>query len=257
MLLIGAHLASAFCVKKFCAMTKDSVDHNLDIIDHHIKRDIIKYLLTVPSARYSELRPKNTESNLFMYHLQKLIKQGYIAKINSRYELTRFGKQMADRISLTNLKLRVQPKIITILVVQRTDNKWLLIERTHQPFLGYKGFPSGKIHYGETLQSAADRELQEKAGIANIALTLRGNFIMRYSRDNEVVNHINGYVFSGECSDDVDTNIKTDMFYSLWGDESELFTTDSFKGHRQILDLLKKHTPDNPFISENDFISDF
>jgi ADP-ribose pyrophosphatase YjhB (NUDIX family) len=238
-------------------MKKNSIDHNFTIIDHHIKRDIVKYLLTVPSARYSELRPKNVESNLFMYHLQQLKKQGYVEKNGTSYELTQFGKQMADRLSLGSLKFRIQPKLITILAVQREDKKWLMIERTHQPFLGYKGFPSGKIHYGEDLKLAAERELQEKTGITNVPLTLRGNFIMRYSKDDDVVNHIIGYVFSGHCPKSTKTDIKTDMFYSLWGDESELFTKKSFNGHHQILDLLKNKSSDTFFISENDFISDF
>jgi predicted NUDIX family NTP pyrophosphohydrolase len=238
-------------------MTNQKIDQNFEIIDHHIKRGIIKHLLTVPSARYSELRPKNVESNLFMYHLQQLIKQGYVEKVDKSYQLTQLGKQMADRVSLDSLKFRIQPKLITILTIQRADGKWLLIERTHQPFLGYKGFPSGKIHYGEDLHTAAQRELEEKTGLTNVELTLRGNFIMRYSRDGQTVNHINGYVFSGQCPDGIDTNVRTDMFYSLWGDESGLFAERSFNGHKQILKLLQEYKPGDLFISENDFVSDF
>lgn len=238
-------------------MTDHTLDQNLIIIDHHIKRDVVKYLLTVPYARYSELRPKNIESNLFMYHLSQLVKQGLVEKTAKGYELTPYGKQIADRVSLESLKFRIQPKLITILTVQKPNGEWALIERTHQPFLNYCGFPSGKIHYGESLQESAEREMLEKTGLTGIELTLRGTYIMRYFSDKKVINHIVGYVFSGVAPKSATTNAKTDMFNSFWGSNDDLYKENSFKGHKEIINLLKKHKAGELFLSQDDFLSDF
>lgn len=234
------------------------LDQHFSIADHFIKRDIIRHLLTVPSARYAQLRPKNLESNLFMYHLKQLMKDGIVEKTeDGSYTLTSYGLQMSDRISLESLKLRIQPKLITILVVQKPNGEHLLIERTHQPFLNFKGFPSGKIHYGESLQDAATRELSEKTGLTGIDLSLRGTYIMRYHKDDKIINHIIGYVFTGSAPASAKTNIANEMFNSFWGDESVLYAKTSFKGHKEIIELIKNTNKDQLFLAQDDFESDF
>lgn len=228
--------------------------------NHHIQRDIVKKLITVESARYSDLRPKNLESNLFMYHLQQLIRSGYVEKIDNGYKLTAQGKHFADRASLNSLKLRIQPKLITILAVQREDGKWLLLERLHQPFIHSVGLPSGKIHYGEALASAASREIKEKANISNIKLIQRGTFIMRFSLDGEVVNHIIGYVFSGKAGKDYTQEYNQPFYRSFWGNASYLLDTKKstrLKGHAELIDLLEKTPKSELFFTELDFKSDF
>lgn len=234
------------------------LDQHFSIADHYIKRDIIRHLLTVPSARYAQLRPKNLESNLFMYHLKQLMKDGVVKKNDDgSYGLTSYGMQMSDRISLESLKLRIQPKLITILVVKNPKGEYALIERTHQPFLNYKGFPSGKIHYGEVLQDAARRELAEKTGLTDIELTLRGTYIMRYHKDKDIINHIIGYVFSGEAPENAETNVRTEMFNSFWGDNEVLYGATAFKGHKEIIELMENAKNGQLFLTQDDFESDF
>lgn len=226
-------------------------------IQHHIQRDIVRKLLLVPSARFSELKPKGLESNLFMYHVRQLMSSGYVSKAENGYELTAAGKSFAGRATLENLKLRVQPKQLTILMVRRVDGKWLLLERLHQPFLHFIGFPSGKIHFGEKLQQAAERELFEKTNIAGVPLQLRGNFIMRFGRHDEIVNHISGYVYSAEVPASFNTTYNTEMFRSYWGDEDDLFGQSCFSGHRELLQLLESHPAGTLFLEQCDFLSDY
>ena len=226
---------------------------------HHIQRDIVKKLISVKSARYAELRPKNIESNLFMYHLQQLIRSGYVEKAETGYQLTPQGKRFADRASLTSLKLRIQPKLITIITVRRADGKWLLLERLHQPFIGSVGFPSGKVHYGEQLAISAARELREKANIDSIELTQRGTFIMLFSNEDAVENHIIGYVFSGEAPIGETTVQQENAFFQThWGDESELMVENTLlKGHSELLELVKNTPKNQLFFAEHTFTSDF
>lgn len=226
-------------------------------IMHHIQRDLLRTLLFVPSARFKDLKPASMESNIFMYHLKMLIKNDYVEKTDDGYALTSMGKHYVDRANLESLHVRIQPKIITIVVLERADGKLAILERLHQPFIGFKGFPSGKVHYGESLLDAANRELQEKTGLTGIDLHLRGNFVMKFSRNNEVVNHIVGYVYYGNAPVAIDLAFTAPLFRSYWGDRQELRVDNRFKGHPEIFELLEKTPAGQLFIAEHEFTSAF
>lgn len=224
---------------------------------HHIQREILRNLLLVPEARFKDLKPKGLESNIFMYHVKTLIKEGLVEKTEHGYALTGKGKQFVDRSNLESLKIRLQPKAITILAVQNNNGQYVILERLHQPFINNKGFPSGKIHYGESLHDAATRELLEKTGYTNTPLTFRGNFIMRYFNNSEVVNHIIGFVYSGSVDTVEPLEFKNIYFKSYWGDKEELYVDNRFKGHPEIFELLNKTPKGELFFAEHDFTSDF
>src|SRR5215213_6224268 len=211
-------------------------------LDHHLQKQIVFTLMKAEVVPFSALKPAGVESNLFMYHLRRLIAQDMVAKVDGGYRLTELGKTYVDRASLTSLTLRLQPKMITILAVQDDKGRWLLLERLHQPFLHYVGFPSGKLHYGEDLTEAAHRELKEKTGVVGAQLQLRGNIFMRFVAREEptrTVNHICGYVFSGQLPRKARDGFTTDNFRSFWDETERLFAPDSFKGNREVLELLE------------------
>lgn len=133
---------------------------------HPIRRHILYVLIINPEFSYSKLKPQNTESNLFIYHLKQLINEGLVEKINGKYSLTKEGKVFADSLSLKNLSSRIQPKIVTLLVCKNKKGEVLLYKRKRQPFANLIGFPYGKIHLGESVLEAGKRELQEKTGLS-------------------------------------------------------------------------------------------
>ena len=225
-------------------------------VTHHIQLSILRQMLKNDQARYSDLKPKGVESNLFMYHLKQLIREGLVEKQDKVYLLTRVGKRFADRATLETMKIRVQPKIVCVLCVHRADGKWLVMRRKHQPFIDYTGFPSGKMHFGETLQQAADRELTDKAGLVDVPLRLRGNIVMRFTENGEIVNHIISYIFTGEVGPNIDAGIDSEYFKTSFGDKAELFTERAFKGHQEIFELLEAKS-DGLFMQEFEFDSDY
>ena len=134
-----------------------------DTIHHHIERSIIAYLMIHECARFSEMRPSNCETNLFTYHLKILVKQGYITKTDKGYTLSDKGLVYVDRVSVDKMKLRTQPKIITMLLVQDGYGKVLLQKRTKQPFINTWTLPYGKLHIeDESVLAAGAREAAEK-----------------------------------------------------------------------------------------------
>ncbi|MCU0667708.1 MAG: NUDIX hydrolase, partial [Patescibacteria group bacterium] len=213
--------------------------------------------LTAQILRFKDLKPAGMESNIFMYHLKALIKEGYIIKMDIGYTLTSKGKHYVDRTNLDSLIIRIQPKSITIIYVENEQGKMAILERLHQPFIGYKGFPSGKIHYGESLDQSATRELYEKTGLVNKQLKLRGTFIMKFRNNKEIVNHIIGYVFAGVAPIKEELDYHNKYFRSYWGDKSELYQDNRFKGHPELFELLETTNPDRLFFAEHEFTSDF
>lgn len=134
-------------------------------IQHHIQRSIVSVLTKQEFARFRDLKPTNVDTNLFSYHLKLLQKAGFIAKTEQGYTLAEKGLQYVDRANTTEMKLRSQPKIITMLLIQDGYGKVLLQKRAKQPYINTWTLPYGKMHIDdESVLAAARRESQEKLG---------------------------------------------------------------------------------------------
>lgn len=165
---------------------------------HPIKKQILAGLITNSSLSYSKLKPKEIESNLFIYHLKQLISEDLIHKrSDGEYELSTQGEIFADKLSLKTLKPRIQPKIITLIVCQNHKGQLLFYKRKQQPFLGQIGFPYGKIHLGETVGEAVSRELQEKTNLS-ATLVHKADVYLTVFKNQEVISQMFCHVFLGK-----------------------------------------------------------
>lgn len=165
---------------------------------HPIKKQILRLLITNSSLLYSKLKPKEVESNLFVYHLKQLILEGLVKKrADGKYELTLEGKIYTDKLSLKNFKPRIQPKIVTLIICQNNKKELLLYKRKRQPFLGKIGFPYGKIHLGEKIFQAALRELKEKTGLS-AKLTFKGDVYLTTFSKGELLNQMFCHIFEAK-----------------------------------------------------------
>lgn len=175
-------------------------------LDHHIQKHIIAVLMFQKVARFRDLRPPKTDTNLFTYHLKLLLNQFLIEKIDGGYTLSQKGIQYVDRLSTTGLKVRSQPKIITMFVIQNSKGDILLQKRTKQPYIDTWTLPYGKLHIDDTnLVEAAKREAFEKLGLANQELVHAGDCYIRIKHDGEVVSSTLAHVFRFE-RDNIQTN---------------------------------------------------
>lgn len=69
----------------------------------------------------------------------------------------------------------MQDKILNVVLGGLIFNKKiLLIKRENPPYKGYWGLPGGKIKFGENIEKAALREIEEETGIKSKFVGLKG-----------------------------------------------------------------------------------
>lgn len=175
-------------------------------VKHHIQKSILDVLMYKKEARFRDLRPSQTDTNLFTYHLNTLVKAGMIDKKDGQYTLSANGLSYVDRVSTEDKKVRVQPKIITMLVVQNSDGDILLQRRTKQPYIDTWTLPYGKLHIEDTSTTiAAQREAFEKLGLEGQPMTHAGDCYVRVRSAGSLVSTTLVHVFRFE-SDAVKTS---------------------------------------------------
>jgi ADP-ribose pyrophosphatase YjhB (NUDIX family) len=208
--------------------------------EHHIQKKIFNRLVGADKIRYSLLKPKGMEANVFMYHLKELIKMGLVQKLETGgYSLTAQGKSTATRFSIREENIRIMPSTISVIVLRGPAGEWLLYRRKRQPYIDALGFPSGKVHLGDSLAKAALRELDEKCGYsaAEVSLDWRGTFNLVEYDEQHLKNHIIGLVWYGEVgSKKIFNNHAGETFWGDWrGYPYEQF----IPGFKEIIEALE------------------
>lgn len=169
------------------------------MIEHHIQKDILLRLSKAPSLRFSELKPRELESNAFMYHLRQLQGQKLVDKSEHGYRLSDEGLAYIDGFSFHTLKPRKQPKVISILAIRNQHGQWLMARRKYQPYIGQYMLPSGKQHLGEGPAEHAAREVREKLQL-DVAVTRRGQSDIRIYRGEKLITHVVAHIYAGKAT---------------------------------------------------------
>ena len=176
------------------------------IIEHHIQKYILSILMHQRYARFKDMRPPNVDTNLYSYHLKTLIKRQFVVKNPEGYTLGRKGLVYVDRVTVKTLSVRMQPKIITMLVIQNSNGDVLLFKRKRQPYTDLWTLPYGKIHVDDpSVQAAAIREAGEKLNFKNAPVEHAGDCYIRIADGDEVIMSTLAHVFRFE-TDDIEMN---------------------------------------------------
>ena len=164
---------------------------------HIIQKHILKKLAENKTLRYAQLKPPLVEGNQFSYHLKTLIQRGYVMRKSTGYALTTKGVHYSTQVTFEHFSIRIQPRITTLIVCRNNKGEYLTYTRNKQPFLNMDGFPYGKIHLGERVAGAAERELKEKAGITADLQQKGVMYLLVTDPQKEVIAHTLFHVFLG------------------------------------------------------------
>ena len=146
------------------------------------------------------MRPPDVDTNLYSYHLKLLIRQGFIEKTDQGYTLTMPGQAYIDRVNLVTTKRTLQPKIITLLIIQDGYGNVLMYPKRRQPFMGQWTLPLGKVHNSDTsVRQAVQREIAEKIS-QEIAIDAQhvGDAYIRIKQGDDVLMSTLAHVFYGQ-----------------------------------------------------------
>lgn len=134
---------------------------------HYIQQSILKKLLFSKSLKYSAMKPVDMEGSQFTFHLEQLIRENLVEKLDSgKYSLTLAGKNTANSIDFDSSSPNIQAKHSAVFCATRNDlSEVLIYTRLKNPFYGHKGFPTGKVQYGERIIDTAVREFTEETNL--------------------------------------------------------------------------------------------
>lgn len=116
-----------------------------------------------------KLKPEEIGSDKFNYHLQYLVKKGWVEKTGEVYRITQGGKKFTTNLdALGNLQQTFKVSVALYVV---KDGQVLMQRRARHPFYGDVTSVAGKILPGESVAAAAGRKLREETGLeANFRL---------------------------------------------------------------------------------------
>jgi len=136
-----------------------------------IQNGIFSLLKNAKVLRYSEMQPKGVPNDLFNYHLQFLVKKGFVNKLEEGYALSESGvRHIADSNPITNDEGGTANlfKVNVLTVVSRINKGKIEIlnqVRASNPSYGKVGVMGGVVRKGESIEDAATRKLKVETGL--------------------------------------------------------------------------------------------
>jgi len=176
----------------------------ITVVKHDIQKYILSYLTYHRVARFKELIPPKTPTNLFSYHLKLLQKNDMVRWIDDGYTLTTLGLAYVDRLNDDGEYAYLQPKMMAMFVIQNSDGGILLQRRHKQPYIDTWTLPNGKLSVDdESLYSAATSEIHRTLNIYTANLRHAGDCYIRVTESDAPITLTFAHIFSFD-SDDVE-----------------------------------------------------
>lgn len=139
-------------------------------------------------ARFRDLRPKATDTNLVTYHLKSLIKAGLVKKTGNLYTLSAKGLAHADQHYFQDGEDVQPPKQVIMLLIQNSDGDVLLQRRTVQPFIGRWSLPQALLSvHDESVVNAGRRVALSVLGLPSQAVVHGGIALVRVMDDEQLI----------------------------------------------------------------------
>ncbi len=233
---------------------------------HPLQMFVLRKMMALPRARFRDLKIAGFTTDHVTYHIQALVKIGLIEKAaDNYYVLTDNGKSFVGQIDEHTATLEGQGKrgvLVRLSKREKGKTLYLVNRRLKQPFYHYVGFHTGKIKEGESVHTAAARELKEETGlVAELHLVAVFHWL-DYKPDGEFLRDIYFYVFNAfQPKGVLIENNPAEGVENFWVTLKELKTLKTFPGFWQKAMLLQRksdrqgHTV--KFVEKERVVSDY
>lgn len=228
-------------------------------IQTELQKAILNKLMFSLGLKYSELHEVTDNHDLFNYHLRYLHEKGYIEKKDNLYILTAEGRKYVGFMEEDG-KIQEKFKVgMFIDIVRKVNNKTelLLFKKLKHPHYGYIGTVSGKLKWGENIETNLKRELKEELNIEPLKWDIIGvvKEIMLNEKYEKVCDAVFFIVTVTEFVGEPELKgIEGEYF---WYDIDEILKLDKIfkkgfeKGLPPLKEYLKNHDEYKPYIIEN------
>ncbi len=206
-----------------------------------IQKEIFRKLVLSDELRYTELKPESVEGNLFTYHLNQLVYDGYVTKIDKKYTLSETGKSYVSSMSLATGAKRKQPKIVVMIAGKNENGEFLLFKWKRQPYRELVSFPFGKVQYGKPVLDLTKKELDWKTGLKG-DLRYQGDIYVQTTNEHYLAHIFKLSALSGKIGSN---GILGKPF---WGKVEELNENELIPGFKAIVEILETKKP--PYLEE-------
>ncbi len=228
-----------------------------------IQNKIISKLKNAKILKYSELWPEKIPNDLFNYHLQFLVKKGFLEKTTKGYGLSESGIKLVADPHIQHDSITSLFKINVITIVSRKVNGKLEILnqiRKSNPSYGKIGIPGGVVLKGELIEPAAMRKLKQETGLeAEFRLVGCERRIM-YRKGELFSDLIFPICYSNKSFGEL--VVDSDYGHNIWVSidkaiKNESAEYDSLQSIVKILNVIKKgKIKSMPFLFEENIQSD-
>jgi predicted transcriptional regulator/8-oxo-dGTP pyrophosphatase MutT (NUDIX family) len=229
---------------------------------HKAQVSILWSLRHTTSARYSSLmRPTGLESDVFKFHLRKLLNQKIIEKnLSGEYFLTKHGKEFANNLSKAKPAIQKQPKLSVAIIASRDTSSgklYLFQKRRRNPFYGFWGCITGPVQWGEDIEETAKREFKKQTGLS--ASYKVHSFYRKSDYDQEAGELLEDKLFAVIKATDVQGGIDNSWHggFNTWMSLDELEEQEKyFKSSRDLINMLdsdRKYSAEKALYFKTDY----
>ncbi len=163
---------------------------------HHIQQHILGVLRYSEYVRFRDMRPPGVDSNLYSYHLGRLMAHKFVTKTKQGYSLSVKGVAYIDRVSPSTQKPREQPKVMTMVIIMDEHREVLVRRKKSQPMINKVTFVTGGFYMNDvSLEQSALDKVRQQAGLVLDTLEHIGDCYTRITHEGEVAMNTLIHVF--------------------------------------------------------------
>ncbi len=194
--------------------------HNESYIDHFLQAETLNKLASADGPiRFSDLKPEGIENSLFMYHANKLINRGLVAKTDGGFGLTLKGARWTNHAGTFHDFSITTPRPLVQFIIQDSDDNTLLAVRRGQlrEQLNDYLLPGNIYRYGLTLEENAAAILGEifsDVAIPQPVLLTVADIIHQF--EDGFVHHVISHIFKVRLLDGTPDLLNHPLFTTAW-----------------------------------------